>query len=86
MSETETQGKPEGSTRLAPVSLLACPFCGCTDIQVSADKRTGLNGHVWCDGDECEAGMYGEDRQQAIERWNRRQANAALSHDGKGNK
>jgi Lar family restriction alleviation protein len=52
--------------------LLPCPFCGCTNIKVSADKKTNENGHVWCDNDDCEAGMYGDTREEAIVRWNKR--------------
>ncbi len=53
--------------------LLACPFCGSNKIMVSANRKNARDGHVWCDN--CDASMYGETREQAIERWNRRQAN-----------
>ena len=60
------------------VGLLPCPFCGCTDIEISADHNSGyktIGVHFcYCTNNACRARVFqdGDSRQQAIEAWNTR--------------
>ena len=54
-------------------SPLPCPFCCGTDIKVSWVSEVYGAWHVYCDNMECMAeGPLGDNRGDAIARWNKR--------------
>ena len=55
--------------------LSSCPFCGNEDIEISADKITENNPHIWCSKEDCGEEMFGEKGNKKIDlikKWNRR--------------
>ena len=71
-------GIPSNAEILAPVTLLACPFCGSNKVYTSEHDTTGI---VYCQncGGQMHARVCDEQGSfiaEAAKRWNRRHANA----------
>lgn len=61
---------------VASSELLACPFCGGPHVGLIPGQAGGRNTVVLCCSTiDCTAYVWGTTEEQAIRRWNRRQAN-----------
>jgi hypothetical protein len=59
------------SELIEPIALLPCPYCG-AQAELSCDKTTNKNGHVWCTNDLCGVDIYGWTKEETVARWNTR--------------
>lgn len=53
-------------------NLKPCPFCGDTDIVIIEELTGGLYKRFFTECEKCGARSGNGDRQEVVERWNRR--------------